>query len=133
MIGAMELSKMAEAMEMAAKDNDETAIREHHREMMKKYTRYKKLLEPFVTDGEKQEQNAAWLGVKELREVFAELRRSFDELDMDAMEEAVEKMSGYRCTREEEECRQQLQEAVKNLDVEAGESWLAQWDSLLQQ
>jgi HPt (histidine-containing phosphotransfer) domain-containing protein len=132
MIGATDLSKLAETMEMAAKNGNVETIVEKHEELLRKYLWYKKALAHFVLEEEeKPESRKAWASVNDLREIFHTLKQAFDELDMDAMESVVEQLSKYRFNQDETELYEQLKEAISNLDVDSGELLLSQWELLL--
>lgn len=97
-IGAMPLSEMAKALEMAGKEGNETYILEHHQEMMKEYDRVDAFLhasprlyeqkteEELQKEAEEQEQKVySEISEEEFDEKIAELESAMFDFDGERM------------------------------------------------
>ncbi len=110
MIGAMELSSMFEALELASKNKDGAAVETGLSKTMEEYERILKVLEPL---GEMDTFRASdEIGAQEAKETADALLEALDDFDDDLAGELVKKMSGYpfRITQ-----REKLKSAAENI------------------
>lgn len=130
-IGAHELASIAEHMEAAGNAHDAALIHETTPEMLKKYMEYKDILKPYFTE-EAVEKTGGQINAKELEEFFVRLREAMDNLDMDAMENAVKAMDIYSYSGEHKEFYENIKNAVEDIDIEQCEEIITQWEERLQ-
>ena len=69
---------------------------------------------------------------KELKEFFVRLREAMDNLDMDAMEDAVKDMDIYSYSGEHKEFYEDIKNAVEDIDIEQCEEIIGKWEESLQ-
>lgn len=130
-IGAHELASIAEHMESAGNAQDANLIHKTTPEMLKKYMEYKNILKPYFTE-EEVEKTGGQINAKELKEFFVRLREAMDNLDMDAMEDAVKDMDIYSYSGEHKEFYENIKNAVEDIDIEQCEEIIGKWEETLQ-
>ena len=130
-IGAHELASIAEHMEATGNAQDAKLIHETTPEMLKKYMEYKDILKPYFTK-EEVEKTGGQINAKELKEFFVRLREAMDNLDMDAMEDAVKDMDIYSYSGEHKEFYEDIKNAVEDIDIEQCEEIIGKWEESLQ-
>lgn len=129
-IGATALSEKAAALEEAGSKKDGAAIHRHTEEMLAEYQAYIQVLAPFCEEKEVK-GNKGEISIDKLRESFADMRAAMDELDMDRMEEAADVMREYSYSGKQQELFEGLLEAVENIDVDACEEIMAEWEKMI--
>lgn len=125
-IGAMELAAMAEQMEAAGNAKDAILIHQTTPGLLERYMRYKEILAPYFPEQEK-EQTVGEAGRDEIEEFFVQLKEAMDNLDMDAMEAVILKMSKYSYQGGQKECFDNLRNAVADIDTEKCEEIMMDW------
>jgi hypothetical protein len=68
---------------------------------------------------------------EELTKLFGELRQAIDDLDMDKIDEGVQKIAEYSYPEEQQALLEQLKEAAENMDVDTCLIMIEQWEMLL--
>ncbi len=127
-IGAVELSDMALALEVAGNDGDEKMIHEHTDEMLELYRSYLDVLKPYFPEEKKKEKKKQQMN-QELMDVFFEnMRTAIDELDMDNMEQIIGSMEEYQLDERQEQYLQKMKEAVEEFDVDTCEEIMEKWE-----
>lgn len=130
-IGAMSLSARAAAMEKAGNEKDGAQIHQNTDEMIAQYRQYIPLLAEYFEE-ESVDVRLRETMTEEIRDgLFSDMREALENLDMDHMEEVAEQMRQYQCQDWEQELVKQLYNAVEEIDVDACEGILAQWESRL--
>lgn len=129
-IGAMELSALAAKLEKAGKEEDLAFIHQNTGELLEKYAKVKACIQPFCLDP-KDENQRNIISKTELLGCFKNLRIALDRLDLDAMAKVMNYMIKYDYKEEEGELFQKLKNAVDEIDSEACEEVLQQWESKL--
>ena len=99
--------------------------------MLKKNMEYKDILKPYFTK-EEVEKTGGQINAKELKEFFVRLREAMDNLDMDAMEDAVKDMDIYSYSGEHKEFYEDIKNAVEDIDIEQCEEIIGKWEESLQ-
>jgi len=131
-IGAIELSDMAAELEKAGNSRNTRFIRRYTELMLEKYMEYETVLRPFcLEEEEKTEVQKKVLKPGELEELFKQMRSALDDLDMDGMEEACDRIGGYYFESRQTELYEQLKEAVENIDVELCDAIVSEWETVL--
>ena len=130
-IGAMSLSEKAAAMEKAGNARDSAAIHKYTDEMLKQYLGYIPVLATFCEE-EENEADKKDISNDVLKDFFAKMASAVDDLDMDQMEEVIDKMNGYHYEDEQRELFRKLAEAVEEVDVDLCEEILKEWESKLE-
>ena len=129
-IGAMALSEMAAALEMAGNARNSDYIHRHTQELLRLYTSYLPVLAPFCEEEVKTEEKED-ISYEELLSCFMDMRQAMDDLDMDAMEGIVKRMNGYAYEDWQQEQFTHLKDAVDAMDVDVCESILQSWEQRL--
>lgn len=131
-IGAMSLSEKAAAMEEAGNAGDSAAIHKCTDEMLKQYLGYIPVLAPFCEEEEENEADKKEISNDTLKDFFAKMASAVDDLDMDQMEEVIDKMNEYHYEDEQRELFRKLAEAVEEVDVDLCGEILKEWESKLE-
>ncbi len=131
-IGATSLSEKAAALEKAGNARDAVFIHRRTDEMLEQYVAYLPVLEPFCSDKKKEEKKEEGGGrplPKDVRiQAFADMRGAIDELDMDQMGEVIASMEAYTYPDRQKELFARLKEAVEDVDVDACEAVMQEWE-----
>ena len=111
MIGAVELGSDFEALEMAAKDNDVSFIKENNDRVMLSYDQMVTKLAPINELGEVKPVDE--IDADQARSVADELLKALDEFDDELSMSLAKKLSGYpfRITQ-----KQRLKEAISYIE-----------------
>jgi CheY-like chemotaxis protein/HPt (histidine-containing phosphotransfer) domain-containing protein len=127
-IGAMSLSAKAADMEQAGRDKDGKKIHACTDAMVQQYREYIPVLAPYCEE-KAEESSTRKIITEEIRsDLFAKMRDALENLDMDCMEEVIEEMKQYRYQDWEQELLEALYNAVEEIDVDACEALLCQWE-----
>lgn len=129
-IGAMSLSDKAAAMEKAGNDKDGEMIHKCTDEMLEQYLGYLPILEPFCEEEETDLQKET-VSADLLYKYFEDMQAAMEDLDMDQMEEVIRNMSEFSYEGWQQELFSQLKEAVAEIDVDACEAVIHEWESKL--
>lgn len=128
-IGATTLSDMAAALEQAGNAEDAAMIHEQTPGLLKKYSEYIRILQPFFPDESSSDTYKPEIDDETLRSLFQKLRDAIDNLDMDKMESTLQDMNKYRYVDWQHELFEQLRTAIDDIDVDACESILQTWEN----
>lgn len=130
-IGAMSLSAHAAAMEEAGRNGDGIQIHECTDAMLEEYREYIPLLAEYFQE-ESVDVRPREKITDEIRYgLFCDMREALEELDMDHMEEVMVEMNRYQYQDWEQKLLEQLSNAVEEIDVDACEGILCQWENQL--
>lgn len=131
-IGAMEVAELAAQMEQAGNDGNAALIHLYTPKLVKQYSAFEKILQPYFQPEDGQAVNEAEekppASEEILRQCFALLREAFENLDMDRMEKVVEQMKKFSYAGEQQEWFRQLCGAVDELDTDASEDIIKMWE-----
>ncbi len=116
-VGANELSKYAERLEEAGKNNEIDYIRKNNDKFLKDYRIYKERLA--LLHG-KNEKEKAPISKDELEEAYEALKEIIPQMDYDSVEMILEQLSEYSLPKEDQEKISEIGKYLKILD----------WDSM---
>ncbi len=123
-MGAKELSKLAEEMEYAGKANDMEKINTKTPELLTLYRSYKEKLEPIKKIFASKEKGA--ISDAEIASAYDALREFIPQMDYDAVEMILDEMKVYYLPEEDYKLFGKLSDLLKNLDWDGMASLLAQ-------
>jgi CheY-like chemotaxis protein len=131
-IGAKALGDLAAKLEKAANDKEYGIIVENQEKLLRMYADCQASLAPFMEDEDAAaEPQKGAISAEELTKLFGELRQAIDDLDMDKIEESVQKIAEYTYPEEQQALLEQLKEAAENMDVDTCLIMIEQWEMLL--
>jgi signal transduction histidine kinase/CheY-like chemotaxis protein/HPt (histidine-containing phosphotransfer) domain-containing protein len=131
-IGAKALGDLAAKLEKAANDKEYGIIVENQEKLLRMYADCQASLAPFMEDEDAAaEPQKGAISAEELTKLFGELRQAIDDLDMDKIEESVQKIAEYTYPEEQQALLEQLKEASENMDVDTCLIMIEQWEMLL--
>ncbi|MCR4673738.1 MAG: DegV family EDD domain-containing protein [Lachnospiraceae bacterium] len=118
LVGAMELSKQALALEDAGKKENIEFIKDHHEDMMKNYKTYEDILLPLCgheneEDVEKTEADPALM-----ESVYEGIREASDDMDLEQLESIFEELKDYSIPKEDEALFNRLKECFEQFDYD---------------
>lgn len=131
-IGATELGEMAAKLEKAGNDKDGKLIHECTDDMLQLYCSYIDVLRPYFESRAKDGIVFKQMTTKVLLGFFNDIRLAIEELEMDRVEEIVEKMSGYQYDGEDKENFKKLREKAQEYDAEGCEKVLQCWENIIE-
>lgn len=114
LIGMMELSNEAKALEMAAADGDRDVILEHSEEFMAKWIECKERLAVLVTE----KTDKTKVDVPIIRELLTDLKTSMEEMDIDKADDIMKELKSYEYAEGFSTKIEALSVMVVNLDVD---------------
>lgn len=128
-IGATALAKKAELLEKAGNELDLDTITRDTQAALDEYQHYYEILSPYftVTHNEATEE----LTDEILNGVFAEIEHAIEELDMDLLEEAVQRLDTYKLDAMHSEYYNKMRKAVDDMDAYACEDIMTEWKETL--
>ena len=125
-IGATDLAYTAEQMEAAGNAGNAALIHKITPGMLEEYMFYKGILAPYFVK-EEEEQSGRAAEVEELKALFEQMEEAMENLDMDAMEQAIRDMSQYSYSDAQRDIFFKLKNAVEDIDTERCEEIIAEW------
>ena len=129
-IGAEELSDRAAALEAAGNANNIDIILQNTEDALAMYQHYYDILSPYFP--EKQEvEGKPPITTAILMDVFEEMKRAIDDLDMDKMDDAIHTLDGYSFHDESHELYLRLCEAVADMDPDECEEVMIEWKKII--
>lgn len=129
-IGAEELSDRAAALEAAGNANNIDIILQNTEDALAMYQHYYDILSPYFP--EKQEvEGKPPITTAILMDVFEEMKRAIDDLDMDKMDDAIHTLDGYSFHDENHELYLRLCEAVADMDPDECEEVMIEWKKII--
>lgn len=120
-IGAVELADCAAMLEKAGNCGDVEQIRKTTPELLAMYGQIEQLLTPYFKKDEEEVSGEKLLTPEALDMLLDEMNIAMGDLDMDAMNAAIDHMKEYRFEGEKKVLFEQLIEAVDELAVDRGE------------
>ncbi|WP_022763295.1 DegV family protein [Butyrivibrio sp. AD3002] len=121
LVGAMELSKKAEALEMAGKEGNIEFIRDNYEDFMEKYLEYTNILSPLYESkesssdaGETKPMADAFL----MESVYEAVAEAADNMDSDAIEEALLELSDYDVPDEDKDKIAEIKKFASKYDYD---------------
>ena len=130
-IGAITLSEKAAALEKAGNARDARFIHKNTGRLLEQYLGYRFVFKPFLPDDKKEDGGNELISTAGLQEHFADMRTALEDLDMDRMEEVIQKMNHYHYEDWQKEMYTRLKDAVEEIDVDSCEMILQEWENKL--
>ncbi len=114
-IGIIPLSGMAKILEDAARNNECDVIKQMTPIFLKKWLEYKELLKEFsdVANGTKSAAEYQ----DQVEEILHTIKKAAEDMDIDALDESLEKLAEFKFEGEQVEQFEQIKEAIINLDI----------------
>ena len=114
-IGIIPLAGMANVLEDAARHNENDIIKQMTPIFLKKWRKYKEYLKEFydIANGTKRAVEYR----EQVQEIFHEIKEAAEDMDIDALDVALEKLEEYQFEGEQLENVEKIKEAVINFDV----------------
>ncbi len=119
-IGAMELSKLAEELEDAGNSEDMDFINENTYKLLSMYEDFKEKLSGLRENTGDEEKEM--IPEKELKAAFAALEDVIPQMDYDAVEMVLEQLDNYRLPPEEDEKIKEIKKLLRGFDWEGMEA-----------
>ena len=120
LVGAIELSDAAFGLEMAGKEGNVRYIKEHHGIFMDQYVKYHDILseifEETATDDDPKDKSPA--DTDQMADLYGMIRDAAEEMDCDAIEDALERIADYDLPIEEREKFEVIREKALKFDYE---------------
>lgn len=127
-IGATELSALAADMEKAGNAKNARLIHQYTASMLEQYLHYDHILAPYFMEQDTNADTSDVIPPETLQHAFDTLRSAIENLDMDQMEEVIQKMAPYHYQDWQLDLFKQLKNAVEELDVDSCETIVAAWE-----
>ncbi len=120
LVGALALSDEARELEMAGKEGNREFIDEHHEALLAHLLRYKEILGPLYADGEGGSfGDERPVADKELVEkVFALVAKAADEMDSDAIDDALKELSDYVVPEDQRQKYEDVKKLADNFEYD---------------
>lgn len=128
-IGATGLAKKAELLEKAGNELDLDTIHSDTQAALDEYWHYYEILSPYFTQVHSEATQELTKDI--LHGVFSEIEHAIEELDMDLLEEAVQKLGSYKLDGVHSEYYNKMRKAVDDMDAYACEDIMTEWKETL--
>ena len=113
-VGAMELSRLAEQLEEAGKQENLDEIHAHTEELLTEFRAFGEKLAPLTAEADADEKEP--IPEDELAGAYEALRELIPQMDYDAVEMILDELHAYRLSAEDENTFRELEKALKLLD-----------------
>ncbi|MBE5913366.1 MAG: response regulator [Pseudobutyrivibrio ruminis] len=124
-VGAMELSALAEQLEDAGKKNDLDFINGQTKKLLADYRRYKTLLSKLEASQESQgEEDKTPINPEELKEAYEALKELVQQMDFDGAEMVLSEVRQFKLGDEDNKKVSELEKALKRFDWDAMDNLL---------
>ena len=123
-IGADELSEIAAGLECAGNARDIYKIKQETGVLLERYLHYASILKPYFSGDEKAEKSKEKISDEFFNECLAQMQEAIYNLDMNTVEEILEKMGEFELEEADDTFYNQLMEAVEVYDADACENIL---------
>lgn len=130
-IGAEELGELAFSLEKAGKEGDVSFIAAHHDELIEMCAKVRDILKGVFPDVAVEEKNAKTADNDTTLELLDELNEALEGFDTLAIDEIIEKMSGYAFDDGANELFEQLKASAEECDIDACVQIVADWKGRL--
>ncbi len=126
-IGAMDMSELAQKLEDAGNDKNIRFINENTREFMEGYRQFKEKLSKIeeVRNAEEGDADKEMIPEDELEGAYEALREVIPQMDYDSVEMIVKEVTAYRLPDEDAEKFSELEKMMKKLDWDGMEQLIA--------
>ena len=114
LVGAMELSKLAESLEDAGNRKDTVFIDENNGKLLSDYEAYAGKLAGLLDDGDTAEKEM--IPEEELKEAYTALAEVIPQMDYDAVEMILDQLKEYRLSEEDERKFKEISRLLKVFD-----------------
>ena len=126
LIGATELSALAEHLEECTNENNIEEIQKEHKKLLDSFLEYRHILEPLLADetdsGEKPE-----LSEEALKEKIATLITCADAFDLDGLDSVISDLSTYKLPFSFSQKFDMIRKSVENVDFMGIKNLLSEW------
>lgn len=130
-IGATKLGELAEKLEKAGNEKDSSYIHKNTDEMLAQYRQYKDILKSHFELTQREVITLKPITSDILAGFFDEIKNAIDELEMDKVEEVIERMSGYQYDGEYKEYFKSLKEKAKEYNADACQEIIKCWEDII--
>lgn len=119
-IGAAELSKLAQTLEIAGNDGDISYIKENTNKLLDLYRSYRERLSVLEEIEKEKEDDKTPISPGNLADAYSALREMIPLCDYDAVEMILSELNEYRLPEKDKKLMVKLEELLKKMD----------WDSM---
>ena len=124
-VGALDLSAMAERLEEAGKNREIDFINDNTQELLKDYLEFKTKLAKLAEDDSKaDDSNKTEIDIQELQSAYDALKELVDQMDYDGVEMVIEQVKEYKLPDEDAKKFAELSRLLKLFDWDAMEEVL---------
>ena len=128
LIGALELSKMAEALEKAANHKEVEEIQKNHKAFMDAFIDFKKILVPLLNQDEDQAPKKE-ISQEELAEKISRIIQCADAFDLDGLDELMKELKSVNLPLDFSLKFDKIFKAIENVDFKELRILLSEWSS----
>ncbi|MCR5107526.1 MAG: response regulator [Lachnospiraceae bacterium] len=118
LIGAADLSEKAQLLEDAGKSDDTEYIQNNHEAFMTEFLSFKDILSKVFTEEDKQD-NKPEASPEMMEKTLSEIRSAAEDMDIEQIENALEKISSCRIPESEKALFTKLTEAIESYDYDS--------------
>ncbi|SEQ78182.1 Signal transduction histidine kinase [Treponema bryantii] len=128
LIGAKELSKLAEHLEKCANNNTVSEIQEKHKPLFDLFLSYKEKLAPLVKE-EKNQTPAKEISQEELSEKIKFLLDYANDFDIDGLDSLISELSSVQLPFDFSQKFDKIKTSVENVDFKELRNLLSEWSN----
>ena len=128
LIGALNLSKLAEDLEKYAGNNDITGIQQNHKKLLDLYRDFKSLLAPLTTEAD-QELSKNEISQEELSEKIHKLIEYADSFDIDGLDNLIKELKAFSLPLDFSQKFDNICKCIENVDFKELRILLSEWSS----
>ncbi|MCR5701772.1 MAG: response regulator [Lachnospiraceae bacterium] len=123
-VGAMHLSKLAEALEDAGNKENTEFIKANNDDLINEYTAYKEKLERIIDTDDEEEDDREEIPKDELDDAYNAFRDLIPQMDYDSVEMVLDQLKEYRLPKDDAEFMAELEKKLKTFDWDGMEEMI---------
>lgn len=128
LIGAMELSKKAEQLELSTNSNQTPDIQKEHEELIENFLKFKQILEPLTKENVSGEQNVE-ISNEELMGKIQQMIDCANNFDIDGLDNLVKELSSVILPIDFSQKFCKIRSSVENIDFKELRILLSEWSN----
>ena len=125
-IGALEMSKLAESLENAGNKDDKEYIDKYTDDLLKDYMEFKDKLSRLDSEDREDDSDKQEISKDELEDAYGALREMIPQMDYDAVEMILDQLKEYRLPKEDKDKMSEMAKKLKVFDWEGMEALIDQ-------
>ena len=128
LIGAIELSNLAEYLEKSANQNKIEDIQLKHKELINSFMDFSRILEPIVNN-ENEETSKPEISAEQLKKIVNQIIEYADSFDIDGLDNIIKELSNFTLPLDFSQKFVKISQCIQNVDFKELRNLLLEWSN----